>query len=373
MLRMRHAVACGLRLKPILEAIERGTSSVSEIVRSESKGAINGRLDIQLYLNRRSTNLSWPRTFPVLIAKDTPNTPENQLVADTLRQLVRRLNESSIPELSAERSYCLNLLRWGRGRLRSEPWSRVTPARAAERLRRETGHRLRKRQTGNEPAYRQFLDWFGQWQFDASHIDPDQAEDLIDLLLAFPPGDFFEDRVFEIWYLHQVIESFRRCGAVLLAGPRPLSERSDHPICEMRYDSYRFDIWFQRSLPNAMARWQYQHSREMLGGIPDITVLGESNRRLLIDAKRRMVYTRTRSEETYKMLGYLENFRGLFDATPFCGALCFLSETDLFTELMTDRGDRLVIVGAHPDDPGVCALGQRMDTVASQWLALATS
>ena len=372
LLRMRHAVACGLRLKPIIEAIERGSSSVSEIVRTESKGAINGRLDIQLYLNRRSTNLSWPRTFPVLIARDTPNTPENQLVADTLRQLVRRLNESGISETSAERTYCLNLLRWTRGKLHSEPWSRVLPSRSAERLRRETDHRLRKRQTGNEPAYSQFLDWFTQWQLDAAHIDAEQAEDLIKLLMAFPPGDFFEDRVFEIWCLHQVIEAFRRSGATVLAGPQPLSERSAHPICEMQYNDFRFSIWFQRSLPTAMARWQYLHSGQMLGGIPDITVLGDGSRRLLIDAKRRLVVTPTRSEETYKMLGYLENFRGLYDTLPFYATLCFLSDTDLFTEVTTERGDHLFLVGAHPDDPAICALGGRMDTVVSQWLSLAT-
>lgn len=87
-LRMRHALACGLELKAIVERIKRGYSQSSEIVRAESKGAISGRLDIQLYLNRRGTNLSWPRTFPVLIAEATASTPENQLVVDTLRQLV---------------------------------------------------------------------------------------------------------------------------------------------------------------------------------------------------------------------------------------------------------------------------------------------
>ena len=35
LIRMRHALACGLRLKPILEAIERGVSQTSEIVRAE--------------------------------------------------------------------------------------------------------------------------------------------------------------------------------------------------------------------------------------------------------------------------------------------------------------------------------------------------
>jgi hypothetical protein len=370
LLRMRHALACGLRLKPILESVERGVSHVSEMVRSESKGHIFGRLDIQLYLNRRSTNMSWPRNFPVLIVQDTPNTPENQLITESLRQFVRRLNESQVVELSSERAYCLNLLRWTRERLHSEPWSRVVPARGAGRLRRETEHRLRKRQTGNEPAYSQFLSWHSQWLFDVSQTDPEQTEDFINLLLAFPPGDFFEDRVFEIWCLYKVIESFRRAGAIVLNGPRPLSERSDRSICEMRYGNYRFEIWFQKSLPSSVAKWHYLSSRRPLAGIPDITVTGNDSRTLLIDAKRREVLTQTRPEETYKMLGYLENFKDIFHTTKFWGVLCFLSANDLYTEIATEAGHKLFLIGAHHENPAVCAFGGRLDTAISEWLSL---
>ncbi len=368
-LRMRHALACGMELKPIIERIKRGYSQSSEIVRAESKGTISGRLDIQLYLNRRWTNLSWPRTFPVLIGEATASTPENQLVVDTLRQLVRRLSVSGDLDASAERSYCISLMRWGREQLHSEPWDSFTPKLTAARLHREAEHRLRKRQTGNEPAYGRFLEWYDQWLFDASRSDPDELEDLVDLLLAFPPGDFFCDRVFEIWCLHQVMESFRRCGAVIVDGPRPLSERSSGPICLMDHEGYTSNIWFQKALPTTAARWQYVHSQNPLVGIPDITVIGSDGRRLVIDAKRREVRNPTRSEETYKMLGYLENFRTLFQTTPFCGALCFLSNTDLFTEVVADKDDRIVLVGAHVDNPTICAFGGRMDTLVSEWLA----
>ncbi|MBN9659283.1 MAG: hypothetical protein J0H49_13940 [Acidobacteria bacterium] len=369
LIRMRHALGCGLKFKPILEAIKRGYSQSSEIVRSESKGAIFGRLDIPLYLNRRGTNLSWPRTFPVLIAQATASTPENQLVVGTLRQMVRHLNAAGNFEASAERTYCLNLLRWGREQLHSEPWDSVVPARTAARLRREAEHRLRKRQTGNEPAYGQFLEWYRQWSFDAALSSPDESEQLVDLLLAFPPGDFFGDRVFEIWCLHQVIESFRRCGALIADGPRPLSERADHSICTLTYEGYQFEIWFQKALSPAAARWKYIDSQRSLGGIPDITVLGNDGRRLLIDAKRREVRTQTRSEETYKMLGYLENFRSLFETTPFWGALCFLSNSELFREVSAEGSHRIVLVGAHTDDPRICAFGGRMDTLVSEWLS----
>jgi hypothetical protein len=253
-LRMRHAVACGLKFKPVVEAIKRGYSQSSEIVRAESKGAVFGRLDIPLYLNRRGTNLSWPRTFPVLIAEATANTPENQLVVDTLQQLVRRLNEAGNLEASAERTYCINLIRWGREQLHSEPWDGVFPGRTAVRLRREAEHRLRKRQTGNEPAYGRFLDWHKQWSFDASRSSPDESEVLVDLLLAFPPGDFFGDRVFEIWCLHQVIEAFRRCGAMIAEGPRPLSKRRCQTARRSGSMSTPRDHWaeFPISLSSAM-------------------------------------------------------------------------------------------------------------------------
>ena len=369
LLRMRHALACGLKFKPIVDAIKRGYSQSSEIVRAESKGAIFGRLDIPLYLNRRGTNLSWPRAFPVLIAEATASTPENQLVVDTLRQLVRRLNEGVNPEASAERTYCNNLMRWGREQLHSEPWNSVIPVLIAGRLRRAAEHRLRKRQTGNEPAYGRLLDWYKQWSFDASRSNPDESENLVDWLLAFPPGDFFCDRVFEIWCLQQVIESFRRCGAVIADGPRQLSERSNRSICSMDYEGYTSEIWFQKALPTSAAKWKYVDSQRSLVGIPDITVIGNDGRRLLIDAKRREVRSPTRPEETYKMLGYLENFRNLFQMAPFCGALCFLSNTDLFTEVTADEDHRLVLIGAHVDDPRICAFGGRMDTLVSEWLS----
>ncbi len=247
-LRLRHAIACAMELQPIVAAIEKGVSSENVVLRSESKGKIVGRLDVSLFINRRNNNFSWPRTFPILVTKAIPNTPENQLVSEKLREIVKSLEVGTMVDKSTERSYVVRLLQWGRSKLHSEPWTRAIPSRRGDRLRRETEYRIRKRQTGNEAAYRKFLSWCDQWQYDPVHADSIQNDILANLLLAFPSDDFFADRVFEIWCLWQLIESFRRCGAVTISGPRSLSKQSSDPVCEMDYRGFSFDIWFQRSL-----------------------------------------------------------------------------------------------------------------------------
>lgn len=368
LLRLRHALACGLKLKPIVEAIKRNYSQSSELVRAESKGAVFGRINIPLYLNRRAMNVSWPRTFPVIIAKATSVTPENRLVADTLQQFVRRLNEPGHLEASAERMYCINLLRWSREQLHSDPWNTIVAARSSERLRREVEHRLRRRQTGNEQAYGQFLEWYKQWLFDTCRNSLDETERLVNLLLAFPPGEFFGNRVFEIWCLHQLIEAFRRCGAETVDGPRALSARSGRPVCIMHYEGYKFEVWFQKALPANAAKWKYTHSENLLGGIPDIIIIGDDDRHLLVDAKRREVRNPTRSEETYKLLGYMENFRPLFAKAPFWGILCFLSSTEFITELSAEGDHRIALVGAHVNDAKSCKFGFHLDRLVGEWL-----
>lgn len=368
LVRMRIALAYGIQLKPILDAIEQSPSAVSELEASESKGVIVGRLNVQLYLSRRYTNFSWPRSFPVFITKETPNTPENQLAVHALGLVKRRLSDVAIIERSAERVYCLRLIRWLSERLHAEQWRRVSVARSAERLHRESAQRIRKRQTGNDLAYTRLLEWYNVFQRETSAPGEPRMNAILDIFLAFPAGDPFEDRIFEIWCLQQTIHAFQRCGAVVLAGPRPLWDRRRLPICEFAFDDRRISIWFQRGLPSAHARWKYLHSGRVMGGIPDITVLDDSGGILLIDAKRRSSYTPTRAEESYKMLGYRENFRSLYDAEPFFGVLCFLSGGHLFTQIETERGERLYIIGAHPEDSRQCSLAQSMDTVVANWL-----
>ena len=68
--------------------------------------------------------------------------------------------------------------------------------------------------------------------------------------------------------------------------------------------------------------------------------------------------------------GYMENFRNIFTTTPFWGVLCFLSQSALFTEIVGDRGHKLFLIGAHDDNPAVCALAGRLDTVIAEWLSL---
>jgi hypothetical protein len=368
MLRTRHDLASGLRLKSALQAIEQHVSDTSALVRIESKGVIRGRLDIPQYLFRRAVSRSWPRTYPIFVSAESPNTPENILVREVLRRLSRNLASAEFPCRTAERRYCLWLYRWINDRTRRPPWVEVMPRPAIERLRRETQHRIRKRQTGNEPGYEQFLRWLDEWQLDPARLNDSQIEQLAVGILAFPVEPFFWDKVFEVWCLKQVAESLMRCGAKLSAGPRPLIIRGAAPIYDFEYHHRSIKVWFQRALPADKSAWRYEHSGEPLRAIPDISVIDSSASFLLVDAKNRFAVTDTRGEEAYKILGYLENYRPYLANTTFHAVLCFVADHDLYTPLCGPKGNLLTLVGAHSRDPGLCKLASHLDTAVERWL-----
>jgi hypothetical protein len=83
-----------------------------------------------------------------------------------------------------------------------------------------------------------------------------------------------------------------------------------------------------------------------LTGIPDIVVTSDERTPLLIDAKLRQMLTRTRAEETYKMLGYIENFRNGLAAGKFQGLLAFIGPSTI-TTLAGPSNSRLVLIAVE--------------------------
>ena len=135
-------------------------------------------------------------------------------------------------------------------------------------------NRIQRRQTGNDDAYLDLCNLVREWRVFPDTKDSWQDE-TINGLVAFPTGDFFLERVFEIWLIQQVAGALELLGADRVAGPQSLQLRSEKPIYQYQFGGQNIDIWFQRSLPKESATWRYQHTGQFLSGIPDLMLIGD--------------------------------------------------------------------------------------------------
>lgn len=368
-LEFRHALACAAELESILPLIERETSRQSVLVREESRGAVRGRLDTAQYIARRQQQASLPRSYPVLTNKDSPDTPENCLVAESLRRLTRQVAAYPNVRGTAEGLQAARLHGWLRARLRRWPWQETRRSDSLNRLEMETALRVRKRQTGNQQGYARFLEWLAEWRMDLTRLGDHERSRLMSGILAFPTDDFFWNRVFEIWTLSRAAKALIRCGCELLDGPLPLVQRTSRPIYRFTYHGRDVSVWFQRQEPLGTAKWRYLASSRPLTGIPDVVITAPNSGPLLVDAKYRWSVSETRPEETYKMLGYFENFNSNFPELPMKGALVFVGDTEACTVLNDATGGVVTVIVVSSKQPDNIATLAGFDRTIADWLA----
>lgn len=369
-IRLRHAIACCTELFPIVQRVEGGLSSITSTVRTETKGVIRGRLDIPRYVSRRASQLSWPRTYPILVTLDSPSTPENALVVRTLHTLLQRLSTSTVPVNSAESLLMRRYKNWILGRIKRYPWADVVTASSLPRLYLEASRRIARRQTGNVRAYAELVQFIRDWRLVGEQLAGSASSDrFAESLLSFPADEAFLDRIYEIWCIRSIAHALVQIGAELISGPAPMTESRKHPIYSLKLDGNKVEIWFQKSLPSDKSEWHYESTGDSLRGIPDICVVANDSHRLLIDAKNRLVAGSTRSEETYKMLGYFENFRSALGGGTNWGVLAFLSQKGFSRSLISGNGRRLELISAHPIRSEECRFSDDIKPIIRSWIA----
>ena len=326
--RLRHAIATAQSLDPIVKDIEAGLSHIAGLERAESRGTIRGRLDTPRYIARRATLRSMPRRYPIVRSMMSYDTPENVLTRITLEDVRAAMRDNPFSVHSAEGVAATARLRWASDRLWHRPWDEIPTYGHRDRLYNEVDARIRRRQTGNDDAYRRLLVWLDQWELDLERLGEDAREAVIAGFLAFPAGDAFWDKVFEVWCLLFAASTLDELGWTRTKGPAALHQGVGTIYAYMSPGGDEVNVRFQRKNPLPAGRWSYRGG-SALRGIPDVTIATEKSNALplLIDAKNRFIYADkiTRSEETYKMLGYAENFRPTVPPTRFRGVLIFPS------------------------------------------------
>jgi hypothetical protein len=285
-----------------------------------------------------------------------------------MHSLLQRLAPAGVLAKSAEELSARWYRRWLSRKLSRDPWHLVSNAGNPQRLRMETARRVARRQTGNERSYADLLKFVDDMRLFAPAIGgPLNAEKLVQALLAFPIDEAFADRIFEIWCLREIASAFQRLGAITVRGPLPLTLNRQAPIYTFRLGWDEFEVYFQRALDGATARWIYDKSEAPLRGIPDITVIANKKHYLVVDAKNRQVTGSTRPEETYKVLGYFENFRHLLDGPTCWGLLCFVSENGYSQSLTSADYRRVLLTSAHASSPADCSFADQIDAALGAW------
>ncbi|WP_163020331.1 hypothetical protein [Pseudomonas viridiflava] len=369
LIRFRHAIACCEELFPIVQKIEGGLSSVTDTTRAETRGVMRGRLDIPRYVARKSSYSSWPKTYPILVTRENASTPENELVVRIFRTLLSRLPVARFPKNSAEVALARRYKSWMRGRLKRDPWVTISCNSSLPRLYMEASRRIARRQTGNEQAYLSLVNLIRDWQLVGDELAGGvSSEKFVDSLLSFPSDQYFLDRIYEVWCIRAVADALIQLGGELIDSPCKMTESKRRPIYVIEFASTRIEIWFQSALRSEGGGWFYESTGRALRGIPDITIVANGSHRIIIDAKNKMVTGTTRSEETYKMLGYFENFSEDLGRRENWGVLAFVSINGFSRSLKSTNGRFLELISAHPSVLEECTFARDIKSILKRWI-----
>ncbi len=364
-LRLSTLLRIGHQLPSILKRILLAPSFRQETITVDSRGKIEGRLNVPSYFKRLG-KITSPPIFPNQVVRATYITPENVLAAATAHTfssesqnlstklplegtseglLIRQINDSieqalrnpalaqatrlSMPDITAEESESL--------------FTRVAERWQTRRI--------------NNVAYLEI------WQWASFYRQRGLSDD--GMVTGFAYSEEFDNRLFEIFCLGCLRDAFKELGfnENMIA---PLHERVKGPILEVQHPDSGLNlmVFFQKG---EGVLWTDEIPREWsdIGGVPDIAFVPRSSRMpvLVVDAKNRYRGNDLEdsiADELYKILGYFQNFphrMKVEDRGPV-GGLIFLSR-DGQSSIRTyqSRSGGGLVVGAF--DPG-----QEIDLIA---------
>jgi hypothetical protein len=363
----RHLISLSQLLFKTLKEIENNYSTKSILTREKSKGSIRGRLDISAYVHQKFQQNTFPRTYPVIVNKESPNTPENLLARALLAKIDGQLSKLIIPPKSAEFKLASKYRRMLKKLSTSPLWSNVNKNNNIQRLSLETKRRISRRQTGNESRYLELLNIVRSLSIDFNNLKSGHdSKEEAKTSLVFPEDKIFSDRVFEVWCLNIIFISLRTLGYKDYIPLRALTDRHKHPIGIFEKGEEKVEVWFQKSI-SSKSEWKYSDKNNALRGMPDIILKSSRGFSLLIDAKNKLVTTETRSEETYKILGYFENYKKKLSDNRNWGLLIFTTKSSFCRGLESNDGKRILLTAAHIDSFDNCNAVKNISTYINSW------
>lgn len=320
-------------LRQMISEIEKSLSYTYTDSIQVFDGEIHGHLQVQKYL-RSKTQIKYPKEYPCQIKVRTSVTPENIFLIYIIDYVIRLLGrfdkilQSYIGNnFATEKKLIDEYKRSFRVFVRKNYFKECTME--LDSIRKRYGDefpetiinsikiRGAKGKIRNYRSYEKIFNWY--WTYKQGSIVLDTKRTL--QLVRY--SDDFCNRLFELWCLYSIKETFIKEFGMSLVNERNIMNVGNQSVFSLKTSSGGdVDIYYQRGASlywdgTTEPTWKYVDSagnRKGLVGIPDISVkyTNDVSTLVMVDLKNRIRSAGNNSEEIYKMIGYFANFESMF-------------------------------------------------------------
>ena len=355
-------------LRQMISEIEKSLSYTYKDSVKTFDGEIHGHLQVQRYLQLK-TQIKYPKEYPCQIKKRTSVTPENIFLIYIVDYVIRLLDFfAKVLRNYIGNTYSTEKTLIDEYRRAFHAFSRKNYFRecalSLENIRKQYGDefpanllnlikiRAAKGKIRNYQSYEKIFDWY--WKYKQGTIE----FDLLKTLRILRYSDDFCNRLFELWCLYSIKETFIKEFGMTLINERNIMDVGNQSVFTLKATNDGIvEIFYQKGAKlywdeEAEPVWKYIDSegkKKRLVGIPDISVKysARTNSLVMIDLKNRIRTAGSNSEEIYKMIGYFSNFDNMFkrmysESIKKQAILIYRNDYDAFSECLVSDTNNLL-------------------------------
>lgn len=355
-------------LRQMISEIEKSLSYTYKDSVQTFDGEIHGHLQVQRYLQLK-TQIKYPKEYPCQIKKRTSVTPENIFLIYIVDYVIRLLDFfAKVLRNYIGNTYSTEKTLIDEYRRAFHAFSRKNYFRecalSLENIRKQYGDefpanllnlikiRAAKGKIRNYQSYEKIFDWY--WKYKQGTIE----FDLLKTLRILRYSDDFCNRLFELWCLYSIKETFIKEFGMTLISERNIMDVGNQSVFTLKATNDGIvEIFYQKGAKlywdeEAEPVWKYIDSegkKKRLVGIPDISVKysARTNSLVMIDLKNRIRTAGSNSEEIYKMIGYFSNFDNMFkrmysESIKKQAILIYRNDYDAFSECLVSDTNNLL-------------------------------
>ena len=355
-------------LRQMISEIEKSLSYTYRDSVQVFDGEIHGHLQVQRYLQSK-VQIKYPKEYPCQIKIRTSVTPENIFLIYIVDYIIRLLSEfSKILQNYIGKTYSTEKVLIDEYKRAFCSFARKNYfkecAVSLDSIKKKYGDifpenilnaikiRAAKGKIRNYQSYEKIFEWYWKYKKGTVIFDTKRTLDILRY------SDDFCNRLFELWCLHSIKETFINDFGLLLVSERNIMNNNGQSIFTLKTSTDGIvDIYYQKGKnlywnEEIQPIWKYVDSKgntKRLAGIPDISVKYTSSTQslVMIDLKNRIRSSGNNSEEIYKMIGYFSNFENMLKQT-YLGdikkqaILIYRNDYFPFTERLTSDNNYLL-------------------------------